>query len=65
MSNVTFEEPEYNRNATSRPQKISFLTDLTIKTGLAKDEAGAQRVMLIVTVVVVLLAVAVYVFFVL
>ncbi len=63
MSDVTFDEPEYAvRSAASQPKRQSLLTRLTISTGLATDEASAQRVLLIGAVIIAALAIAVYLY---
>mgnify|MGYP001572131742 CR=1 FL=1 len=54
MNNIQFdEEPQYAR-PTSGSERQSWLSGLVIKTGLAKDNAGAQKVLLVVLVLVVL-----------
>ena len=58
MSNVEFnEEKPYN---TTAPK--SAMTDWLIKRGLAKDESGAQKVMLAI-IIVCLTITAYYIFF--
>ncbi len=44
-----------------QPKKKGSISDLVIKMGLAKDEAGAQKVM--VTVTVVCFALSIYFFY--
>lgn len=64
MSDVTFNEPEYtNTGSASRAKQASFFTRITIAAGLAKDEAGAQKVMLVAAIIIALLAVAVFFLF--
>ena len=62
MSEVTFNEPDYNptRVGVTHTQQGSFFSRMVIKAGLAQDEAGAQRVMLIGVVVIVVVAIAIY-----
>jgi Na+/pantothenate symporter len=63
MSDVTFNEPQYDQERSSRATKRpSTLTSLFISLGLAKDEPSAQRAMLITTVVIAVLAIAIYVY---
>lgn len=53
MNNMQFnEEQEYARSVMGS-EKSSWLSGLVIKTGLAKDNAGAQKVLLVVFVLVV------------
>ncbi len=54
MADIQFEEPVYAKSPES-VKKPSQLSGLLIKTGLAKDDAGAQKVLLMVLVVVVIL----------
>jgi hypothetical protein len=63
MTDVQFEEPDYQQQGPPRPKKTSFLAGIFISLGLAKDEAGAQRPMLIATIIVALLAVAIFFLF--
>ena len=48
MSSVEFHE-EADFIVRPRPRKASFFTRVIYKLKLAKDEAGAQRVMLVIT----------------
>ena len=58
MADLQFnEEQQYARPTPTR--KPSFMTGLVMRSGLAKDEAGAQRVLLIVLVLVILAIIAV------
>jgi hypothetical protein len=50
---MQFNEPEYTPHS-SRVRRISLFSRLVIKAGLAKDEAGAQKVLLLILVVVVI-----------
>ncbi|MFZ1987895.1 MAG: hypothetical protein WAV21_02590 [Minisyncoccia bacterium] len=59
MDNVTFNEPEYQRDP--RSPRSSFFTNLVLKTGLAKDEKGAQTVLFIAAIAIA--GIALYVFF--
>lgn len=54
---VEFNEPTYG--TTPRSQKVSYITRLVIKSGLAKDKHGAELVLLIVSAVAIALAVAI------
>jgi hypothetical protein len=47
MADLQFDEPQYARPAAA-PGRSSWLTGLVIKSGLAQDEQGAQKVLLIV-----------------
>lgn len=60
MADISFNEPQYR--SSLRPERGSFLTKLAIRTGLAKDEAGAQRALLIAAIVIAALAVGVYLY---
>lgn len=55
MSDIQFEEQEYARPAVYTQSKSSLLSRMVIGLGLAHDDAGAQKVLLIVLVVVVIL----------
>lgn len=50
---VTFDENPIT-SARSRSSKTSFFTNLFIKIGLAKDEKGAQIVMLVIAVLAII-----------
>ena len=58
MADIQFNEPQYGQPAGA--SKRSFLTSLVINWGLAKDDAGAQRALLIILVVVVIAIVLVW-----
>ena len=60
MADVQFNEPDYTHSGPPRPPKSSFLARIFISLGLAKDEAGAQKPMLIATILVALLAVVIF-----
>jgi hypothetical protein len=62
MSDVTFNEPQYGSGGSRGPEKSSALSQMVISMGLAKDEAGAQRVLAIVAAAIALIAILVYVF---
>ena len=62
MSNVEFdEEQSYVRPKPEAPHG-SAMARLVIASGLAKDEKGAERVLLIIAGLCVLLAAGVYIF---
>lgn len=50
---VTFDEKPITA-ARSRSSKTSFFTKLFIKMGLAKDEKGAQIIMLVITILAII-----------
>jgi hypothetical protein len=55
---------EFNENKPidySMPAKVGGVTNFFIKLGLAKDEAGANKVMIVVTIIC--LALAIYIAF--
>lgn len=57
MTDVEFNEPQYaSSSRVSQSAKQSRFERLVISTGLAKDSKGAQRVLLIVSVVMLLIA---------
>ena len=58
MADIQFEEPRY---AQSSPPKISWLTGLVIKTGLARDDAGAQKALLVVLILTIIAIVLIWV----
>lgn len=53
MADIQFQEPQYGSPQVAGVKR-SWLTGLVLKTGLAKDEAGAQRVLLIILVLAVI-----------
>lgn len=55
MANVSFNEPQYGAR-TARSTR-SYLGSLVIRSGLAKTQAGAQTILLLIAV---LLSVATY-----
>ena len=61
MANISFHEPQYGSKPSSGPKR-SWLTNLVIKAGLAKDDAGAQKVLIIILIVVVIAIVVVNVY---
>lgn len=57
MSDVEFNEPQYaSTNRASFANKQSTFERLVISTGLAKDSKGAQRVLLIISVLMLIIA---------
>jgi len=62
MADVQYQEPQYGGRPRSFDPKRSWLTKITINTGLAKDDEGAQRVLLILGVVMIVIAVAIWKF---
>ena len=52
MADLQFQEPQYGTPLAAL--KRSWLTSLVISTGLAKDDAGAQKVLLIVLVLAII-----------
>ena len=61
MANLQFEEEQYELPAAVA-QKPSWLSGLVIRTGLAQDEAGAQRVLLVALALIIVAIVAVNLF---
>lgn len=59
MANIQFQEPQYN--APLATPKRSWLTNLVLKAGLAKDDAGAQKVLLIVLVIIIIATILVWI----
>ncbi len=59
MPNVEFNEPSY-ATPYARQKQGSFISNLVVKTGLAKDEAGAQKVLLVIFILVIIAAVLVW-----
>ncbi len=55
MSDIQFEEQEYARPAAYTQSKSSALSRMVISLGLAHDDAGAQKVLLVVLVITVIL----------
>lgn len=62
MSEVQFTEEEYTRRP-QYTQAVSGLTKLVIAWGFAKDEKQAQRVLLIIAGIAIVIAIAVPIFF--
>ena len=58
MADIQFQEPQYGRSAISGPAR-SWLTNLVISTGLAKDAAGAQKVLVVILILAILGIIAV------
>ncbi|HEY4521479.1 MAG TPA: hypothetical protein VJL57_03725 [Candidatus Paceibacterota bacterium] len=62
MADVQYQEPQYGGRPRSFAPKRGWLTKFVIKTGLAKDDAGAQKVLLILGIVMIVIAVGVWKF---
>ena len=60
MSDIRFEEPQYNR-PISGSERPSWLANLVIKAGLAKDNAGAQKVLIVVLIITIAAIVAIWI----
>jgi hypothetical protein len=60
MDNIRFEEDSQYGRSVSNLEKRSWLSNIVIKIGLAKDNAGAQRVLLIVLVITIAAIIAVW-----
>lgn len=60
MDNIRFEEDSQYGRSMSASEKRSWLSSLVIKTGLAKDNAGAQKVLLVVLIITIAAIVAVW-----
>jgi len=62
MTDVEFNEPNYATRASGIPAAggSSAFSRLVIKTGLAKDEKGAQRVLLIIAILAIVIAAFVF-----
>ncbi|MBP6860588.1 MAG: hypothetical protein KBC38_03460 [Candidatus Pacebacteria bacterium] len=58
MANVSFNEPQYR--SVQRGNRSSFLANMAIKMGLAKDDAGAQKALIVIAALVLAATVAVY-----
>ena len=58
MADIQFQEPQYG--APLAGPKRSWLTSLVIKTGLATDDASAQKVLLITLVLTIIAIVLVW-----
>jgi len=58
---VTFDEPKYARQSAPT-RKRSFLVRSVISMGLASDEKSANRALIVVLVVVILLTLGLWVF---
>lgn len=56
MNDIQFNEPDYARPAVPAEQP-SWLSSLVIRTGLAKNTADAQKVLIIALVVLVALGI--------
>ena len=63
MADIQFnEEQQYVRRSISVEQKQSFLVRLVFASGLATTEEGAQKVLLLIAVISIVLAVGIYVY---
>jgi hypothetical protein len=60
MDNIRFEEDSQYGRSVSNLEKRSWLSGLIIKIGFAKDNAGAQKVLLIVLVITIAAIIAVW-----
>jgi len=58
MADIQFDEPQYTAPVSA--PKASWLTSLVIKTGLATDSAGAQKVLVIVLIVTIVAIILVW-----
>lgn len=58
MADIQFDEPQYDHS--SYTPKRSWLTSLVLKSGLASDDAGVQKVLLIVLVLTIIAIVLVW-----
>lgn len=57
MADVEFNEPQYAASArSSRASKGSAFERLIVSMGLAKDSKGAQRVLLIISILMLIIA---------
>jgi hypothetical protein len=61
MVDVQFEEETPFMARPKPAKKLSLFTRIVMKLGLAKDEAGAQRVLLIAALVIFAFAAAVFI----
>lgn len=53
MADIQFQESQYGGRPPLGPKR-SWLTNLVISTGLAEDDAGAQKVLVGILVVIVI-----------
>jgi hypothetical protein len=60
MDDIRFEDDAQYGRSVSGLDKPSWLSNIVIKIGLAKDNAGAQRVLLIVLVITIAAIIAVW-----
>lgn len=58
MADIQFDEPSYAPTHVVAV-RYSWLTNLVIRTGLASDEAGAQKMLLVVLIVAVIATIGV------
>lgn len=61
MADIQFQDPQYGPPAAGSGPRRSWLTNLVLKTGLATDDAGAQKVLLITLVIVIVAIIAIWV----
>ena len=62
MSDVDFNEPQYAPTGGREGNRLTFFSRTIINLGLAKDDAGSQKVMGIIAFIAAALAVIVYLF---
>lgn len=60
MESVEFSEPQYGISRVQASPKQSFLIGLVISLGLAKDDASAEKVLIGILVVSILLTMFVF-----
>ncbi len=60
MADLQFNEEQYSTSAATR--KPSWLAGLVIRLGLAQDEAGAQKALVVVLIVTIAAIIAVNLF---
>lgn len=54
---VEFNEPTYG--TSPRPEKVSYITRMVIKSGLAKNKHAAELVLLVIAAIAIALAIAI------
>ncbi len=59
MSDVDFNEPQYVRSSP-RSGQPSLLSRMVQKIGLARTDAGAQKILAILAVIIAVIAIGVY-----
>lgn len=60
MADVSFNEPQYR--SVSRGNQKSAFANFVIKMGFAKTDEGAQKVLLVLAGLIVILAIGVYIY---